>query len=132
MKKATAAKYSCVILDDDAMSVEILKQYISRIETMELTASFTEPVEAAAAFLDYEMVDFLFLDIQMEVSGLDIARMFRDKARFIVFVTGYKEFALEAFENGDAYLVKPVDFKTLLRAIKHVTARSAKQSALRL
>ncbi|MDN3586243.1 response regulator [Pedobacter aquatilis] len=130
MQNQNLPKYTCVILDDDIQSVEILKHYIDETGKLSLYSSFTEPVEAAAAFVDYEMVDFLFLDIGMEVSGLDMARMLRNKVRFIVFVTAYTSFALEAFEHGDAYLVKPVAYDVFLRAINHVISKACKKLSI--
>jgi len=109
------------------MSVEIIKNYLLDISEMKVIGSFTDPVQAAAAFHEYEKVDFLFLDIGMEVSGLDVARMLKNKVRFIVFVTGHVDFALEAFEFGDAYLVKPVNYDVLTRAIKHLLSRHKRQ-----
>ncbi|WP_316831804.1 LytR/AlgR family response regulator transcription factor [Pedobacter aquatilis] len=130
MRKITTPKYSCIILDDDRSAVEILKHYLRQIDKLTLTSTFTDPIAAAAAFNTYQMIDFLFLDISMEVSGLDLARMLRKKVRYIIFVTAYKDFALEAFENGDAYLVKPVDFATLLRSINYLIAKSKNQARL--
>ncbi|WP_421944275.1 LytR/AlgR family response regulator transcription factor [Pedobacter sp.] len=127
MEKINHSSYSYVILDDDLASVELLTQQLMQLPQMRLISQFTNPIDATHAFNSYETVDFLFLDIGMEVSGIDVARMLKNKAKFIVFVTGYSEFALEAFEYGDAYLVKPVDLKTLKRAILYLLDKSAKQ-----
>lgn len=127
MQKPLTNKYTCAILDDDPSSVEFISQQLSNISYINILGRFTDPVEATRAFITYDVVDFLFLDIGMEVSGIDIARMLKNQVRFIVFVTGYTQFALEAFENGDAYLVKPVDLETLKRAITHLLQKHKKQ-----
>jgi len=76
--------------------------------------------------------DILFLDIQMpDMTGMQTAvaiENFDFKAR-VVFVTGYSEFAIEAFEReAFDYLIKPVAperlARTIDRAIKHVTAEN--------
>lgn len=126
MKLTNQSSYSCVILDDDQASIEMLRHQLSYIAKMEIAGQFTDPVKATEAFNSFLMIDFLFLDINMEISGIDVARMLRNKVKHIVFVTGYSEFALEAFAHGDAYLVKPVDLDTLKRAIKHLLQKREK------
>jgi len=123
MKPPVKKRYSCVILDDNPLSVSILEKIVSDIDKLKLTGSFTDPVMATAAFHEFEMVDFLFIDIGMEVSGLDIARMLKNKVNHIVFVTAHEKFALKAFETGDAYLIKPVDFETVLKTVNQLIAK---------
>ncbi len=103
--------YSCVILDDEPIIIKIIERYISNIENLELKASFTSPVDAMAAFKNYEKVDFLFLDIEMDVSGFDIARMLRNSVKFIVFISSHNTYSIGDLVNGDKLLVKPVDFR---------------------
>ncbi|KQR67266.1 LytTR family DNA-binding domain-containing protein [Pedobacter sp. Leaf176] len=122
MNPSNKQKYSCVILDDNSLSVSILEKIVSDISELELIGSFTDPIMATAAFQELEMVDFLFIDIGMEVSGLDIARMLKNKVNYIVFVTAHEKFAVKAFETGAAYLVKPVDFETVLNTVNQLIA----------
>jgi len=124
MKPSAKKSYSCVILDDNPLSVSILEEIVSDIDILELKGSFTDPVMATAAFHEFDMVDFLFLDIGMEVSGLDIARMLKNKVEHIVFVTAHEQFAVKAFETGSAYLVKPVDFETVLKTVNQLISKS--------
>lgn len=56
--------------------------------------------------------DLVFLDIQMpDLSGFEVLRRIDPEDRpFVVFVTAYDEYALEAFRvNALAYLLKPFD-----------------------
>ncbi|MCZ4222605.1 LytR/AlgR family response regulator transcription factor [Pedobacter rhodius] len=123
MKPSAKKKYSCVILDDNPLSVSLLENIISDIAKLKLTSSFTDPIKAMAAFQEYEMIDFLFIDIGMEVSGLDIARMLKRKVNYIIFVTGHEKFAVKAFETGDAYLIKPIDFDVVLKTINKLISK---------
>lgn len=128
MKPSIRKSYSCVILDDNPLSVSILEEIVSDIDKLELKGSFTDPVMATAAFHEFEMVDFLFIDIGMEVSGLDIARMLKNKVRYIIFVTAHEQFAVKAFETGSAYLVKPVDFETVLKTVNQLISKNNTES----
>ena len=131
MKPSEKTAYSCVILDDDPLSVFLLESYLTNVDKLALKGTFTDPVAAMAAFQNFELIDFLFLDIGMEVSGLDLARMLKKKARYIIFVTGHKEYAVKAFENGDAYLIKPVDFDTVLKTINNLISKNLTRNRLK-
>jgi len=131
MKPSEKPGYSCVILDDDPLSVYLLESYITNIEKLNLRGSFTDPVDAMAAFHEFEQIDFLFLDIGMEISGLDLARMLKKKVKYIIFVTGHEEFAVKAFENGDAYLVKPIDFDLVLKTINSLISKNLQRNRIK-
>lgn len=112
-------KYNCAILDDDLLSVEIMIACVSRIPELVLVNSYTDPLLAIDEILKGQRLDFLFLDINMNLSGLDVASILRDQVGYIIFVTGYPEHALAAFEvSADNFLVKPVDFHKFHRAVK--------------
>ncbi len=111
MNSPTSQSYSCVIIDDSQMSVKVLEHFVSKIDKLQLKGSFTDPVEAMAAFWTYGKIDFLFLDIQMEISGIDVARMLRNSVKFVVFVSAHGNKAIDAFDKGNYFLLKPLDFK---------------------
>lgn len=122
--------HSCVIIDDDLIAINILKNYISKIDKLELNHYFSDAIEAMAAFRNYEKIDFLFLDIGMDVSGLDIARMLRDRVSYIVFTTAHIQYAIDAFSNGDGFLVKPIDFKKFERTIDEILYKNTKRKRI--
>lgn len=103
--------YSCVIIDDSQMSVKILEHFVSKLDKLQLKGSFTDTIDAMAAFWTYGKIDFLFLDIQMEISGIDVARMLRNSVKFVVFVSAHGNKAIDAFDKGDCFLIKPLDFR---------------------
>ncbi|MDQ0966587.1 two-component system LytT family response regulator [Flavobacterium sp. W4I14] len=102
--------YSCVIIDDSQMSIKTLENFVSKIDKLQLKGSFTDAIDAMAAFWTYGKIDFLFLDIQMEISGIDIARMLRNSVKFVVFVSSDDNKAIDTFDKGNCFLFKPLDF----------------------
>ncbi|MCX2477219.1 response regulator [Pedobacter sp. MC2016-05] len=117
----SASEYKCVIIDDDDNSTELLKEYLQSVPKLSLLESFSDPTAAVRAIKNNERVTFLFLDINMEISGLNIARILRDDVRFIVFVTGHPEHALNAFSvKADRYLVKPVSFQKFVKTVNQL------------
>lgn len=115
--------YSCVVLDDEPIIIKIIERYISNIENLELKASFTSPVDAMAAFKGYEKIDFLFLDIEMDVSCFDIARMLRNNVKFIIFISSHSTYSIGDLVNGDKLLVKPVDFRVFHDTVKQLISK---------
>lgn len=102
--------YSCVIIDDSQMSIKTLENFVSKIDKLQLKGSFTDAIDAMAAFWTYGKIDFLFLDIQMEIAGIDIARMLRNSVKFVVFVSADDNKVIDAFDKGNSFLFKPLDF----------------------
>jgi two-component system LytT family response regulator len=103
--------YSCVIIDDSQMSIKTLENFVSKIDKLQLKGSFTDAIDAMAAFWTYGKIDFLFLDIQMEISGIDIARMLRNSVKFVVFVSVDDNKTIDTFDKGNYFLFKPFDFR---------------------
>ena len=99
--------YSCVIIDDSQTSIKTLEHFVSKINKLQLKGSFTDAIDAMAAFWTYGKIDFLFLDIQMEISGIDIARMLQNSVKFVVFVS---DDDYNTIDKDNCFLFKPLDF----------------------
>ena len=116
--KISERKYTCAVIDDDLSSIGILTQYISMVPKLKLYKSFQNPLTAIEDLTKAGEIDFLFLDVNMPVSGFDVAKLLRDKVKYLVFVTGHPEHALAAFgAEADNFLVKPVSFAKFLNVL---------------
>jgi DNA-binding LytR/AlgR family response regulator len=111
---------TCVIVDDDKISIEFLKKCIQISNELELLAEFTNPVEARK-FLTENSVDVAFLDYQMPViTGMELLKSLPNPPR-IIFTTSSKEHASDAFEhNVIDYLVKPFPYDRFAKAIDKI------------
>jgi len=128
MSDTNNALYKCVIIDDDQLSVDILQNFIDRIPELKVIKTYNNPALALTEIKSTDDIDFLFLDIKMDISGLDVAKILRDKVRFLIFVTSYEEFALDAFGvHGDKFLVKPIHFSKLSTAVDDVLRKENRQ-----
>ena len=112
-------KIKCVIIDDEPIAREIIKDYILKINDLEIIAEFNKPTEAIT-FLNENKTDLLFLDINMpEINGINFAKSLSDPPA-IIFTTAYREFAANGFElQAVDYLVKPISFDRFLKAVNH-------------
>jgi len=128
--KQSRKNYRCIIVDDDPNFIFLLSNYLKEVPKLALIKFYLNPVRAIDDFDSFEDIDFLFLDIRMgNSSGLDVAVSLRPKVKYIVFITGCNQFALDAFQaGGDQYLVKPVFFSKFLDTINNIIRKEYKNN----
>ncbi|MGL5556024.1 MAG: response regulator, partial [Aeromonas veronii] len=99
-----------IIVEDEYLAREELIYLVNQHSQIEIVASFEDGLEAFKYLQDHE-VDVVFLDIQIpSIDGLLLAKNLHKSSHppHIVFVTAYKEFAVEAFElEAFDYILKP-------------------------
>jgi len=111
------------IVDDEPLAVQRLTRLLEATGRVAIAGSTTDP-EAALAFLNaqqVDVVDVVFLDIQMPgLTGFELlARLTTNP--LVVFTTAYDQYALNAFDvNSIDYLLKPIEPERLERAIDKI------------
>jgi len=110
--------YTCIVVDDEPLALEVIKKYIAKIYFLDLKGAFTDPYEAKKV-MDANPVDILFLDIQMpDINGIEFSKTLSSKNIAVIFTTAYSQYAVEGF-NVDAidYLLKPIEYERFLKAV---------------
>ena len=109
---------NCIVIDDDKLSRRILKEYIQKVDFLNLMESFDNAVQAINYMKQGKEVDLIFLDIEMpEMSGLEFLDTLK-KTPQIVIVSSKENYALDAFEYDVAdYLLKPFVFGRFYKAV---------------
>ncbi len=113
-------KIKCVIIDDEALAIEVIQDHLKNFDYIEVAGTFTNPLKAYTV-LEQERIDVVFLDINMpQLSGFAFIENLSYKP-FIVITTAYREYAVKSFElNVLDYLVKPIPFNRFLKTINKV------------
>jgi len=108
---------NCIAIDDEPSALKIIKEYCSRIQSVNLIGTFINPYDAIST-LNNNQVDLIFLDIVMpQISGQEFLKTLYNPP-MVIFATAYKEYAVEGFENDAVdYLVKPFAFDRFLKAV---------------
>jgi DNA-binding LytR/AlgR family response regulator len=108
---------SCIAIDDEPLALDLISNYCTQIDFLDLKKTFTRPSEAAL-YLGKFPVDLLFLDIQMpDISGIDFYKSLK-KDVVVIFTTAYSEYAVEGFSlNAVDYLLKPIRFERFEKAV---------------
>jgi DNA-binding LytR/AlgR family response regulator len=113
-------KIVCLAVDDEPPALDVIKNYIATIPSLHLAGTCINAVEALGV-LQSQLIDLVFLDIQMpQILGTDFIRTLKKPPK-IIFTTAYRKFAVEGFElNAVDYLLKPISFDRFLRAVNKV------------
>ena len=113
-------KITCIIIDDEPSSQNVLKSFINRIDYLELTHVCNDALEALD-YLKNNAVDLLFLDINMpQLSGISFYKSLLNPPK-VIFTTAYSEYALEGFElEAIDYLLKPFSFERFVKAVSKI------------
>lgn len=119
-----AMKIRCLIVDDEALALDVLENYVQRTEFLQLEARCRSAVEALAILND-RRIDLVFLDIQMPgITGIQLLQALSNKPD-IILTTAYPDYALQGFELEVLdYLLKPIAYERFLKAVnRHLTKR---------
>jgi DNA-binding LytR/AlgR family response regulator len=113
-------KLKCMIVDDEALALDILENYILRLDNLELVARCQNAIEAFNV-LQNKKIDLIFLDIQMpKLTGIDFLKNLSSPPK-IILTTAYRDYALEGYElNVLDYLLKPISFERFFKSINKV------------
>lgn len=107
-----------ILIDDEAMALEVLQQMLSPYKEIEILGSYTDYKEVIQDLKKIKP-ELVFLDIEMpEINGLEVAEIIMGEVEDveIVFVTAYSQYAVDAFEiNAIDYLLKPIQEKRLAK-----------------
>jgi DNA-binding LytR/AlgR family response regulator len=118
-------KITCIIVEDEPASQDILQAYIRDYPSLSLEAVCGNAIEANGVLLTRK-VQLMFLDITMpKLSGLDFYRSLTDPPK-VIFTTAYPQYAVDGFEvNAVDYLVKPFPFERFLKAMNKLRELTA-------
>lgn len=114
---------NCIIVEDELPAREELKFFLEQEEDINLISEFENPMDVLD-FLEKNSVDVIFLDINMpDMNGLNLSKVITKiypKIK-IIFITAYKEYAVDAFEvKAFDYILKPYSetrIKNLLKSL---------------
>ena len=111
---------TCIIVDDEQFSVDVLKKYASQIPFLELKLATTSSIEALQMIIN-QPIDLLFSDVDMpELNGIDLVKAVKGKCK-CVLITGHSDYAIKGFDEGIVhYLTKPATFPKFLEAAQRV------------
>ncbi|MEC0305182.1 response regulator [Paenibacillus lautus] len=119
-----------ILVDDEPLALKYLERQLLKLDTLsiDVIGTYTNPYEGRNEILARD-VDIVFLDISLpELNGIELAEQLLEQKPHlcIVFVTGYHEYAVTAFElNAVDYIVKPVQMDRVAKTMERLRSRIA-------
>jgi DNA-binding LytR/AlgR family response regulator len=116
-------KINCVIIDDEPLAINVIKNYLEPVENFEVVDTFSNPIEGLN-FLKSNKVDVVFLDINMPVlDGINFIKSLENPP-ILIITSAYSQFAIETYELDVLdYLVKPIEFPRLMKSLNKISKR---------
>ncbi len=122
-------KLNAVLVDDEKLSRDILKNYLNKYcPNVTIVAEATQVDEALEVVRKTDL-DILFLDVEMPFgTAFDLLDKLGVRDFETVFVTAYDQYAKEALNQQAAYyLLKPIEIDELIKAVDVVTSIKRKE-----
>lgn len=110
----------CLIIDDEPLAINVIKNYLNQIDNFELLETFNNALDGLN-YMNDNVVDLIFLDINMPIlDGLSFIKSL-EKKPLIIITSAYKEFAAETYDLDVLdYLVKPISFPRFIKSVNKV------------
>jgi two-component system LytT family response regulator len=124
--------YKVLIVDDEPAARQKLIHFLKDYEIFEVVAQARNGMQALEYVKEFSP-DLIFLDIQMpKLGGITVASNLEfDRDVAIVFVTGFNEYAIKAFElNAVDYLLKPYDKSRLAKTLQRFLSLSTENKSI--
>lgn len=110
-----------IIVEDEFLAREELKHFIKNYSSIEIVDEFEDGIDVLK-FIQKNEIDIIFLDINIpSLDGVLLAKNISKFSRkpYIVFITAYKEHAVEAFEiEAFDYILKPYHESRIISMLK--------------
>jgi two-component system LytT family response regulator len=116
-----AKELAAVIVDDERLARNEMRSLLADHPEVQVIGE-ADSVKKAAALINSERPDVVFLDIQLAgETGFDLLEQVTIDEVAVVFVTAYDQHAMRAFEvNALDYLLKPVTPERLAAAVERL------------
>ncbi|WP_436893075.1 LytR/AlgR family response regulator transcription factor [Siccibacter turicensis] len=119
-----------IIVEDEVLAQQELSWLIKTHSQMEIVGVFEDGLDVLK-FLQHNKVDAIFLDINIpSLDGVLLAQNISQFAHkpFIVFITAWKEHAVEAFElEAFDYILKPYQESRIITMLQKLEAAAQQQ-----
>ena len=123
MTTAGDRKIRTIIVDDEDLARQVLREFLSARPEIEIVAECANGFEAVKAATELKP-DLVFLDIQMpKLDGFEVLELI-GSGPAVIFVTAYDTFAIRAFEvHAVDYLLKPIGAPRFEAALERAKER---------
>lgn len=118
-----------IIIDDEPANQQVLQNLLGRYCHDVSVVGSACSAEEGYSLIREQNPDLVFLDIRMPGrSGFDMLRSIGEIRFDVIFISGFDEYAIQAFEfNAVDYVLKPIDYTRLVKAVARATERISRK-----
>ena len=129
MTQSVDKKFRAVIVDDEELARQVLREFLTAHPEIEIAAECANGFEAVKSVTELRP-DLVFLDVQMpKLDGFEVLELIGTNAA-VVFVTAHDNYAIRAFEvHAVDYLLKPFGCDRFEAALTRAKARLSSASS---
>lgn len=129
MNADSRSKIGVLIVDDEELARQVLRELVHSHPEMQILAECANGFEAVKAVAEHKP-QMIFLDVQMpKLSGFDVLELI-DQDVAVIFVTAYDQYAMKAFEvHAVDYLLKPIGRDRFEAALERAKQRIGEKRA---
>ena len=124
---------NCIIVEDELPAREELKYFLNEEKEIKLIEEFESPLDTLN-FLEKNKIDVVFLDINMpDMNGINLGKIISKiyPEVKIIFITAYKDYAVDAFEvKAFDYLLKPYSEERIRNLLKSLVSTKSVDNIL--
>ena len=124
-----------ICVDDEELILQLTMSLCRELPVLDEVYGF-ETAEETIAWLEKNTTDISVLDIDMPgMNGIKLAERIREKHpdTAILFLTGYAQYAVDAFSvHADGYLLKPIGKERLAAEVEYALSRHGKKDVPRI
>ena len=127
--KIDSMPIECIIVDDDRLSIQILKSLVEKTQSLTLLETFEDPIQAIK-YINTHDIDLIFLDVEMPgMTGLELLKALKTSPD-IILISAKRDYALDAFDfNVIDFLLKPLTYPRFTQAIEKVLHKKEQETA---
>ncbi|WP_422081715.1 LytR/AlgR family response regulator transcription factor [Ulvibacterium sp.] len=113
---------NAIIIEDEASSREILRNYINKYTKQVNLKGEAASIKEGLDLIGQYPLDLIFLDVEMPFgNAFDLLDQVPERTFETVFVTAYDHYAKDALNQHAAYyLMKPINIDELVKAVDYV------------
>lgn len=119
------SKIKTLIIDDERLNRELISKLVLKTNSNFTICGNAENIDEAFELINSLLPHLILLDIKMPGgSGFELLQKFKNPEFEVIFITGYDEYAIKAFEyNALDYILKPIDSSKLENSLNRVYKR---------
>ena len=125
-------KISAVIVDDEAIARDVLRNYLQKYCPQVQILGEAENIKEAVPLIEENLPQLVFLDVEMPFgNAFDVLEATQHISYETIFITAFSQYSLQALnKSASYYILKPIDIQELIIAVNKVIENIEKKDEL--